>query len=374
MATQTRPDAADTIDTFPINGTDYIEFLVGNAKQAAHFYRTTFGYQLVAYRGPETGERETCSYVLQQNKIRLVLTSAFDPDHWISKHVRLHGDGVKDIALWVDDARTMYTLALERGATSWAEPKVSEDAHGRVITAAICTYGETIHTLVERSDYTGVFMPGFEPRTSELVTMPVGVQYVDHCVGNVELGKMNAWVKFYEDVMGFRNLITFDDSDISTEYSSLMSKVMANGNDRIKFPINEPASGKKKSQIEEYLDFYGGPGAQHLALATDDILHTVTALRDRGVEFLSVPTTYYAELEARVGTIDEPIHALAELGILVDRDPDGYLLQIFTKPVEDRPTLFFEIIQRKGATSFGKGNFRALFESIEREQALRGNL
>ncbi|HYW49560.1 MAG TPA: 4-hydroxyphenylpyruvate dioxygenase, partial [Gemmatimonadaceae bacterium] len=337
-------------------------------------YRTTFGYQLVAYRGPETGERETCSYVLQQNKIRLVLTSAFDPEHWINHHVRQHGDGVKDIALWVDDAREMFRLAIERGAKPWAEPRITEDAHGRVITAAIRTYGETIHTLVERSDYTGVFMPGFEPRTSELVTTPVGVQYVDHCVGNVELGKMNVWVKFYEDVMGFRNLISFDDNDISTEYTSLMSKVVASGNDRIKFPINEPAAGKKKSQIDEYLEFYRGAGVQHLALATDDIISTVTELKHRGVEFLRVPTTYYDTLLDRVGHIDEDLAPLKELGILVDRDDEGYLLQIFTKPVQDRPTVFYEIIQRKGARSFGKGNFKALFEAIEREQALRGNL
>jgi 4-hydroxyphenylpyruvate dioxygenase len=374
MATQTKPDAAAAHDTFPINGTDYVEFLVGNAKQAAHFYRTTFGYQLVAYRGPETGERDTCSYVLQQNKIRLVLTSAFDPDHWVNQHVRLHGDGVKDIALWVDDAREAFRLAVERGAKVWREPKVLEDAHGRVITASFCTYGETVHTLVERSDYTGVFMPGYEPRTSELVTTPVGVQYVDHCVGNVELGRMNEWCKFYEHVMGFRNLISFDDTDISTEYSSLMSKVVASGDDRIKFPINEPAAGKKKSQIDEYLEFYRGAGVQHLALATDDIIRTVTELRTRGVEFLRVPTTYYDTLMDRVGHIDEDLAPLKELGILVDRDDEGYLLQIFTKPVQDRPTVFYEIIQRKGARSFGKGNFKALFEAIEREQALRGNL
>ena len=374
MATQTRPDAAASVDAFPLNGTDYVEFLVGNAKQAAHFYRTTFGYQLVAYRGPETGERETCSYVLQQNKVRLVLTSAFDPEHWIARHVQLHGDGVKDIALWVDDARAMFQLAIERGAKPWREPKVLEDAHGRVITASFCTYGETIHTLVERSDYTGVFMPGFEPRTSDLVTTSVGVQYVDHCVGNVELGRMNEWVRFYEDVMGFKNLISFDDTDISTEYTSLMSKVVASGNDRIKFPINEPAAGKKKSQIDEYLDFYRGAGVQHLALATDDIIATVTELKTRGVEFLRVPTTYYDTLLDRVGHIDEDLAPLKDLGILVDRDDEGYLLQIFSKPVQDRPTVFYEIIQRKGARSFGKGNFKALFEAIEREQALRGNL
>jgi 4-hydroxyphenylpyruvate dioxygenase len=285
-----------------------------------------------------------------------------------------HGDGVKDYALWVDDARAAYATAVARGAIPIRAPEVLSDEHGEIVIAAIGTYGDTIHSLVERRNYRGRFFPGFREVTPHYQPAEVGLKYVDHCVGNVELGQMNRWVGYYADVMGFRNLITFDDADISTEYSSLMSKVMANGDDKIKFPINEPASGKKKSQIEEYLDFYGGPGAQHLALATDDILATVTALRDRGVEFLSVPTSYYDELQARVGKIDEPIDELAALGILVDRDPDGYLLQIFTKPVEDRPTLFFEIIQRKGAKSFGKGNFKALFESIEREQALRGNL
>jgi 4-hydroxyphenylpyruvate dioxygenase len=368
MATQTRPDAASGHDTFPINGTDYVEFLVGNAKQAAHFYRTAFGFQLVAYRGPETGERDTCSYVVQQDKIRFVLTSAFDPDHWVSQHVRLHGDGVKDIALWVDDAREAFRLAVERGARPWREPRVSEDAHGRVITAGFCTYGDTIHTLVERSDYTGPFLPGFEPRLSDMTTAPVGLKYVDHCVGNVELGRMNEWVRFYEEV------ISFDDKDISTEYSSLMSKVVASGNDRIKFPINEPAAGKKKSQIDEYLDFYHGAGVQHIAMLTDDIIATVSALRSRGIEFLRVPMTYYDTLLARVGTIDEDLEPLKDLGILVDRDDEGYLLQIFTRPVQDRPTVFYEIIQRKGARSFGKGNFKALFEAIEREQSLRGNL
>ncbi len=374
MATQTRPDPSAAHDTFPINGTDYVEFLVGNAKQAAHFYRTAFGFQLVAYRGPETGERETCSYVVQQDKIRFVLTSAFDPDHWVSQHVRLHGDGVKDIALWVDDAREAFRLAIERGAKPWREPKLREDAHGRVYTASFCTYGETIHTLVERSDYTGVFLPGFEPRQSDMTTSPVGLRYVDHCVGNVELGRMNEWVRFYEEVMGFRNLISFDDKDISTDYTSLMSKVVASGNDRIKFPINEPAAGKKKSQIDEYLEFYRGAGVQHIAMLTDDIIATVSALRSRGIEFLRVPTTYYDTLLARVGTIDEDLEPLKDLGILVDRDDEGYLLQIFTKPVQDRPTVFYEIIQRKGARSFGKGNFKALFEAIEREQSLRGNL
>jgi 4-hydroxyphenylpyruvate dioxygenase len=374
MATLTAPEVGIEQDAFPINGTDYVEFYVGNAKQASHYYRAAFGYSLVAYCGPETGVRDRASYLLQQGKIRLVLTTAMSPDSPIAAHVHKHGDGVRDYALWVDDARRAYATAVERGAIAVQEPVVVEDEHGHVVLAAIGTYGDTIHTLVERKAYHGLFLPGFQAVTPHYQPADVGLKYVDHCVGNVELGQMNRWVGYYADVMGFRNLITFDDSDISTEYSSLMSKVMANGNDKIKFPINEPASGKKKSQIEEYLDFYGGPGAQHLALATDDILSTVTALRDRGVEFLSVPTSYYDELQARVGVIDEPIDQLAALGILVDRDPDGYLLQIFTKPVEDRPTLFYEIIQRKGAKSFGKGNFRALFESIEREQERRGNL
>lgn len=374
MATLTAPEVGIEQDAFPINGTDYIEFYVGNAKQASHYYRSAFGYQLIAYRGPETGVRDRASYLMQQGKIRLILTTPIGPDSPISAHVHKHGDGVKDYALWVDDARASYQTALDRGAIPIHAPQVFSDADGEVIIAAIGTYGDTIHSLVERRNYRGTFLPGFVPMTPHYQPKDVGLKYVDHCVGNVELGQMNRWVAYYASVMGFRNLITFDDADISTEYSSLMSKVMANGDDKIKFPINEPASGKKKSQIEEYLDFYGGPGAQHLALATDNILETVTALRDRGVEFLSVPTSYYDELQARVGTIDEPIDELAKLGILVDRDPDGYLLQIFTKPVEDRPTLFYEIIQRKGAKSFGKGNFKALFESIEREQALRGNL
>ncbi len=374
MATLIAPDVGIEHDAFPINGTDYVELYVGNAKQASHYYRAAFGYQLVAYSGPETGVRERASYLMQQGKIRLVLTTALSSASPIAEHVHRHGDGVKDYALWVDDAREAYATAIARGAIAVREPQRFEDADGHVVIAAIGTYGDTIHSLVERTSYRGVFLPGFVPVAPHYQPSVVGLRYVDHCVGNVELGQMNRWVGYYGHVMGFRNLITFDDSDISTEYSSLMSKVMSNGNDKIKFPINEPASGKKKSQIEEYLDFYGGPGAQHLALATDDILATVTALRDRGVEFLSIPTSYYDELQARVGVIDEPIAELAKLGILVDRDPDGYLLQIFTKPVEDRPTLFFEIIQRKGAKSFGKGNFRALFESIEREQALRGNL
>ncbi len=379
MATISAPIPGTTQDTFPINGTDYIEFYVGNARQASHYYRAAFGFELVAYRGPETGTRDRASYLMQQGKIRFVLTTAIRPDlspdaAFIAEHVHKHGDGVRDLALWVDDARDAYEKAIERGATSVSEPHVLSDDNGEVVIAAIRTYGETIHSLVERRNYRGTFLPGFTAVTPHYQAPSVGLKYVDHCVGNVELGKMNHWVDFYADVMGFRNLLTFDDKDISTEYSSLMSKVMANGNDRIKFPINEPAAGKKKSQIEEYLEYYVGPGVQHMALATDDIVGTVTALRDRGVEFLSIPTSYYDELQARVGKIDEPVDVLANLGILVDRDPDGYLLQIFTRPVQDRPTVFYEIIQRKGAKSFGKGNFKALFESIEREQALRGNL
>ncbi len=379
MATLSVPVPETAHDTFPINGTDYIEFFVGNAKQASLYYRSAFGFQVVAYRGPETGTRDRASYVLQQGKVRFVLTTAIRPDlspeaAFVAEHVHKHGDGVRDLAMWVDDARDAYAKAIERGAQSVHEPRVLTDDDGEVVIAAIRTYGETIHSLVERRNYRGPFLPGFRAVAPHYQGTPVGLQYVDHCVGNVELGKMNHWVAFYADVMGFRNLLTFDDKDISTEYSSLMSKVMANGNDRIKFPINEPAAGKKKSQIEEYLEFYVGPGVQHMALATNDIIETVTALRDRGVEFLSVPTTYYDELQGRVGKIDEPVDVLSSLGILVDRDPDGYLLQIFTKPVQDRPTVFYEIIQRKGAKSFGKGNFKALFESIEREQALRGNL
>jgi 4-hydroxyphenylpyruvate dioxygenase len=374
MATQTMPVGGDVHDTFPINGTDYIEFYVGNAKQASQYYQSAFGFQLIAYRGPETGTRDRASYLLTQGKIRFVLTSPLGPDGDIADHVRKHGDGVRDIALWVDDARDAYAKAVERGAVSAYTPRVQKDDAGEIVSAGIKIYGDTIHSLVERKNYRGAFFPGFEPREPRYRAKPTGLLYVDHCVGNVELGKMNEWVGFYERVMGFKNLVSFDDEDISTEYSSLMSKVMANGNERIKFPINEPAQGKKKSQIDEYLDFYRGPGVQHLALATDDIIATVSSLRDRGIEFLHAPSTYYDTLQKRVGTIDEPLERLRELGILVDRDPDGYLLQIFTKPVEDRPTLFYEIIERKGARSFGKGNFKALFEAIEREQALRGNL
>jgi 4-hydroxyphenylpyruvate dioxygenase len=374
MQTGTARAAETVTDTFPINGTDYVEFYVGNAKQASHYYRTAFGFQLVAYRGPETGTRDRASYLLQQNKVRLILTSPITPDHPAAAHVAKHGDGVRDIALWVDDAREAFEVAVERGARPAQQPTVLKDDGGEVVLAAIHTYGDTIHSLVERRNYRGLFMPGFQPIKPHYSPPPVGLQYVDHCVGNVELGAMNTWVKFYQDVMGFRNLISFDDKDISTEYSSLMSKVVASGNDRIKFPINEPAQGRKKSQIDEYLEFYRGPGVQHLAIATDNIIQTVTALRDRGVEFLQVPKSYYDTVQERVGRIDEKLAQLKELGILVDRDDEGYLLQIFSKPVQDRPTLFYEIIQRKGAKSFGKGNFKALFEAIEREQAARGNL
>ena len=374
MQTGTAQAAATATDTFPINGTDYVEFYVGNAKQASHYYRTAFGFQLVGYRGPETGTRDLASYLLQQNKVRLILTSPLSPDHPAAAHVTLHGDGVRDIALWVDNAREAFDLAVERGAKPVQRPMVLKDESGEVVIAAIHTYGDTIHSLVERRNYRGAFLPGFQTVSPRYNPPSVGLQYVDHCVGNVELGAMNTWVNFYQDVMGFRNLISFDDKDISTEYSSLMSKVVASGNDRIKFPINEPAKGRKKSQIDEYLEFYRGPGVQHLAIATDNIVQTVSALRDRGVEFLQVPKTYYDTVQERVGRIDEKLAQLKELGILVDRDDEGYLLQIFSKPVQDRPTLFYEIIQRKGAKSFGKGNFKALFEAIEREQAARGNL
>lgn len=374
MATATLPTSEQHTDTFPINGTDFIEFYVGNAKQAAHYYGSAFGFQLLAYRGPETGHRESASYLLQQDKVRLLLTTPIRSEGEIADHVHRHGDGVKDIALWVDDAQSAFSLAVERGAKPAREPKVIKDDDGEMVVAAIHTYGDTIHSLIERKNYRGLFMPGFVPRESRYKPALTGLKYIDHCVGNVELGAMNKWVAFYEHVLGFTNILTFDDKTISTEYSALMSKVMANGNGRIKFPINEPAEGKKKSQIDEYLEFYNGPGVQHIAIATDDIIGTVSALRERGVEFLRVPGTYYESLLDRVGHIDEDLNSLSELGILVDRDDEGYLLQIFTKPVEDRPTIFYEIIERKGAKSFGAGNFKALFEAIEREQALRGNL
>jgi 4-hydroxyphenylpyruvate dioxygenase len=373
-STMTPPAPAVPHDTFPINGTDYIEFYCGNAKQSALYYRAAWGHRLVGYRGPETGVRDRASYLLVQDKLRFVLTSPMGPEGEIAEHIHKHGDGVRDMAFWVDDARVAYAAAIEHGAEGCQQPTVLKDKDGEVVTAAIRTYGDTIHSIVERRNYRGLFLPGFVPVESPYDPPPAGLKYVDHCVGNVELGKMNAWVKFYEDVLGFTNILTFDDKTISTEYSALMSKVMSNGNGRIKFPINEPAAGKKKSQIEEYLDFYRGPGVQHIAIATDDIISTVRGLKSRGVEFLKVPQTYYDTVLDRVGKIDEDLAPLAELGILVDRDDEGYLLQIFTKPVEDRPTLFYEIIQRKGAKSFGAGNFKALFEAIEREQALRGNL
>lgn len=374
MTTATKPAKDVAHDTFPINGTDYIEFWVGNAKQSQLFYRAALGFKLVAYRGPETGVRDRASYLLEQDRIRLVLTTPMGPEGEMAAHITKHGDGVRDMAFWVDDARDAYAKAIERGAVSVQEPTMLKDEHGEVIIAGIRTYGDTIHSIVERKNYKGLFLPGFVKVDSPFQPDPVGLKYVDHCVGNVELGKMNHWVEFYSRVLGFYNLLSFDDKAISTEYSALMSKVMSNGNGRIKFPINEPAKGKKKSQIEEYLDFYRGPGVQHIAVATDDIIKTVRALKSRGVEFLSIPQSYYETVLDRVGKIDEDIAPLAELGILVDRDDEGYLLQIFTKPVQDRPTLFFEIIQRKGAKSFGAGNFKALFESIEREQARRGNL
>jgi 4-hydroxyphenylpyruvate dioxygenase len=361
-------------DFLPINGTDYVELYVGNAKQAAHFYKTAFGFQSLAYCGLETGNREFCSYVVVQDKIRLVLTTPFNPDSEISDHIRRHGDGVKVIALWVDDAQSAYDETTKRGAEGVMEPTVFEDKDGIVIKAAIKTYGDTIHMFVERKNYNGIFLPGFEKWESDYNPPATGLKYIDHMVGNVDLGEMNKWADFYANVMGFANLVTFDDKDISTQYTALMSKVMTNGNGRIKFPINEPAAGLKKSQIEEYLDFYGGPGCQHIAVATDDIVFTISEMRKRGVEFLYVPGSYYDTVGDRVGEIAEDLEKLKSLGIMVDRDEEGYLLQIFTRPVEDRPTLFFEIIQRKGAKSFGKGNFQALFESIEAEQARRGTL
>ena len=369
-----KPKTNTTEDFLPLNGTDHIEFYCGNAKQSAYYYQHAWGYELVAYAGPETGVRDRASYVLQQGKIRLVLTSAMHPEHEISKHVLQHGDGVKVLALWVDDSRRSYEETTRRGATGVIEPTVIKDDDGEVVISAIKTYGDTIHKFVERKNYTGAFMPGYKAKKSTIEAKPVGIKHVDHCVGNVELGKMNEWVKFYEDVMGFKLLLTFDDEDISTEYSSLMSKVVSNGTGYVKFPINEPAAGKKKSQIEEYIEFYHGPGCQHIAVATNDIIATVTELRKRGVEFLNVPDVYYSEVWQRVGKINEDTNAIKKLNILVDRDDEGYLLQLFTKPVQDRPTVFFEIIQRCGARSFGKGNFKALFEAIEREQDLRGNL
>jgi 4-hydroxyphenylpyruvate dioxygenase len=357
-----------------LEGTDYVEFYVGNAKQAAHFYKTAFGFQSLAYAGPETGVRDRASYALRQNKLTFVFTTPLKSGNPIADHIYKHGDGVKVLALRVNDAANAWHETTLRGAASYMEPTTLTDDDGEVILSGIHTYGETVHVFVERKNYHGTFIPGYKECKTEYKTAETGLLYVDHCVGNVGWNQMNPWVEFYEEVMGFRNILSFDDNDISTEYSALMSKVMSNGNGYVKFPINEPAEGKNKSQVEEYLEFYDGEGCQHIAMATNNIIETVSELKKRGVEFLKVPTTYYDELQERVGQIDEDIASLKELGILVDRDDEGYLLQIFTKPVEDRPTLFFEIIQRKGAQSFGKGNFKALFEAIEREQAARGNL
>ena len=376
MSTQTFAEKiAKAQDFLPINGTDYIEFYVGNAKQAAHYYKTAFGFQSLAYAGPETGVKDRASYVLQQGKIRLILTTALKSDSLISEHVKKHGDGVKILALWVDDAYSAFEETTKRGGKPYLAPQTLTDEHGEIRMSGIYTYGETVHMFIERKNYKGVFMPGYQKWESDYNPEDAGLLYIDHCVGNVGWNRMNETVKWYEDVMGFVNILTFDDKQINTEYSALMSKVMSNGNGYSKFPINEPAEGKKKSQIEEYLEFYEGEGVQHIAVATKDIVTTVKTLKARGVEFLSAPPqAYYDMMGERVGEIDEEIAPLKELGILVDRDEEGYLLQIFTKPVEDRPTLFFEIIERKGAQSFGAGNFKALFESIEREQALRGNL
>ena len=374
MRTETIAADIQTNDFLPLKGTDYIELYVGNAKQAAHFYKTAFGFQSLAYAGPETGVKDRASYVLVQNKIRLVLTTPLFPDHPISEQLTRHGDGVKIIGLWVDDAYDAHHQTTSRGAETYMDPKTLEDEYGELKMSGIYTYGETVHMFIERKNYKGLFMPGYEKWESTYNPEPTGLLYVDHCVGNVGWNQMDKWVKFYEDVMGFKNILTFDDKQISTEYSALMSKVMSNGNGYVKFPINEPAEGKKRSQVEEYLNFYGDEGVQHIAIATNDIANTVSKLENRGVEFLKVPSIYYDDLEARVGKIEEDIEPLKNLGILVDRDEEGYLLQIFTKPVEDRPTLFFEIIQRKGAKSFGAGNFKALFEALEREQEARGNL
>jgi len=365
------PDAQDFL---PINGTDYVEFYVGNAKQAAHFYKTAFGFQSLAYAGLETGLQNRESYVVAQGEIRLILTSPLRSGTEIGQHIDKHGDGVKVVALWVDDTRKAFEETTKRGAEIYFEPIVEQDEYGEIVKAGIKTYGETVHIFIERKNYKGVFLPHFKAWKSEYNPTALGLKYIDHMVGNVGWNQMNKWTKFYSEVLGFTQLVSFDDKDISTEYTALMSKVMSNGNGRIKFPINEPAEGRKKSQIEEFIDFYEGEGVQHLAVTTDDIIATVIEMRKRGVEFLTVPQTYYDNLLERVGNIDEDIEPLRKLGILVDRDDEGYLLQIFTRPIEPRPTLFFEIIQRKGSKSFGKGNFKALFESIEREQELRGTL
>ena len=362
-------------DFLPLQGTDYVEFYVGNAKQSAHYYITAFGFQPLAYAGPETGIKDKASYAIRQNSLTFVLTTSLRPDNPIADHIYKHGDGVKALALKIDDATSAWEETTKRGAKSYMKPERMKDNAGELVMSGIHTYGDTVHLFIERRNYKGVFMPGYkEWKNPYFKPLQSGLLYVDHCVGNVGWDQMNVWVKFYEEVMGFRNILTFDDSDISTEYSALMSKVMSNGNGYVKFPINEPAEGKKKSQVEEYLEFYNGEGVQHVAMATKDIVKTVSELRKRGVEFLQVPTTYYDDLLDRVGKIDEDLGPLKELGILVDRDEEGYLLQLFSKPVQDKPTLFFEIIQRKGAKSFGKGNFKALFEAIEREQGARGNL
>jgi len=374
METLTLEPSTGLTDFLPLNGTDYLELYVSNARQAAHYFQTAFGFQPLAHAGLETGLRDRESYVVVQDKIRLVLTSPLQGGTDIGKHIDKHGDGVRVVALWVDDATQAYNETTRRGAVPFMAPVREEDQHGSVVRSGIHTYGDTVHIFVERRAYNGVFLPGFKPWQPEYQPEPIGLRFVDHMVGNVGWNEMNTWVNFYAKVMGFAQLVSFDDKDISTDYTALMSKVMSNGNGRIKFPINEPAEGRKKSQVEEYLDFYGGPGVQHIAVATDNIVETVMALRSRGVEFLKVPETYYDDLRERVGTIDEEIDTLRPLGILVDRDEEGYLLQIFTKPICPRPTLFFEIIQRKGAKSFGKGNFKALFEALEREQELRGTL
>jgi 4-hydroxyphenylpyruvate dioxygenase len=361
-------------DFLPLQGTDYVELYVGNAKQAAHFYKTAFGFQSLAYAGPETGMKDKVSYVIRQHKLTFVLTTPLRINNPIADHIYKHGDGVKVLALKVEDAASAWMETVKRGARSYMEPVTSKDESGEIVMSGIHTYGDTVHLFIERKNYNGVFMPGFREWKSNYNPTETGLLYVDHCVGNVGWNQMNPWVNFYEQVMGFKNILTFDDKDISTEYSALMSKVMSNGNGFVKFPINEPAEGKKKSQVEEYLDFYNGEGVQHVAIATNDIVHTVGELQKRGVEFLTIPASYYTDVLDRVGKIDEDLAPLQELGILIDRDEEGYLLQIFSKPLEDRPTLFFEIIQRKGAKSFGKGNFKALFEALEREQDARGNL
>ena len=376
MQTTTFPASKSgaTTDFLPLQGTDYVEFYVGNAKQAAHFYKTAFGFSSLAYAGPETGMKDKVSYVIQQHKLTFVLTTPLRGNNPIADHIYKHGDGVKVLALKVDDARSAFEETTKRGATSYMEPVILKDDNGEVVMSGINTYGDTVHIFVERKNYKGIFLPGFREWKSDYNPASTGLLYVDHCVGNVGWNQMNPRVQFYENVMGFRNILTFDDKDISTEYSALMSKVMSNGNGYVKFPINEPAEGKKKSQVEEYLDFYDGEGVQHVAIATNNIVETVIELKKRGVEFLNIPSSYYESVLDRVGKIDEDLEPLSKLGILIDRDEEGYLLQIFSKPVEDRPTLFFEIIQRKGAKSFGKGNFKALFEALEREQDARGNL